>query len=176
MQNIEFKAELRDLDLARTICHAIAATHIASLEQTDTYYRIADGRLKKREAIGEPAEVIFYRRDNRATVRPSEFTILTEAEAQLRYGTQPLHIWVVVRKTRDLWLSGATRIHLDRVEGLGTFIEFESLVSRTNPASSAHEHVAALREQFRPAMGGAIDCSYSDMLARDQESTASTFG
>lgn len=169
MQNIELKAELRDIDLARTICKAIRATHIATLEQTDTYYRIPDGRLKKRETVGEPTEVIAYRRENRAAIRPSDFTIMSEGEAMLRYGSLPMHVWVVVRKTRELWMSGATRIHLDTVEGLGTFIEFEALVSRSNVASTALELVSQLREHFRPAMGGVIDCSYSDMLARDEE-------
>ena len=49
MQNIEFKAELRDIDAARIQCTVLDARHIGQLRQTDTYFRMPDGRLKKRE-------------------------------------------------------------------------------------------------------------------------------
>ncbi|MFT3685286.1 MAG: CYTH domain-containing protein [Phycisphaerales bacterium] len=64
MTNIEFKAELRDPELARTLLRKIHATPIDTLEQTDTYFRLSDGRLKKRETKGAPTEYIFYNREN----------------------------------------------------------------------------------------------------------------
>ena len=49
MHNVEFKSELRDLELAQSICKAMGATHAEILEQTDTYYKVPSGRLKRRE-------------------------------------------------------------------------------------------------------------------------------
>ena len=66
-------------------------------------------------------------------------------------------------------MLGSTRIHLDQVDGLGTFLEFESLVSRENNLANAHETIANLRQQFGPALGEAISVSYSDLLLRDIE-------
>jgi Adenylate cyclase, class 2 (thermophilic) len=170
MQNIELKAELRDLPLARTIARGIGATYILTFDQTDTYYRIPRGKLKKRETQDEPVEFIFYDRPTRAGAKPSNFTIYSQEQAIERFGTTPLPVWLVVRKRRELYMLGNVRIHLDTVEGLGTFIEFEALVTRDYDAARCAEAVANLQEKFRPAMGELIDCGYADLLARELDS------
>ncbi|MCE7972944.1 MAG: CYTH domain-containing protein [Leptolyngbya sp. PLA1] len=172
MHNVEFKAELRDLNLARSLCVVLGARKILDFDQTDTYFRVASGRLKKRETPGEPTEYVYYDRANRAAAKLSRFMIYSEEQALERFGREPLPVWVVVRKHRDLWMHGHTRIHLDQVEGLGTFIEFEALISRDHNISRGHEAVAALREHFSPVIGETIDCSYSDMVARDEDHKA----
>ncbi len=169
MHNVELKAELRDVDMARAVCRSIGASHIMTFEQTDTYYRIPQGRLKRRETQGEPPEYIFYERPNRASAKLSNFTIFSEEQALERFGREPLPVWAIVRKTRELWMWGSVRIHLDTVEKLGKFIEFESLVSRKNNIARGHDHITKLRAHFGMAMGELIDCSYSDMLVRDVE-------
>lgn len=172
MHNVEFKAELRDLTLARAICAALGASKILDFDQTDTYFRVPSGRLKRRETPGEPIEYIFYERANRASPKLSHFMIYSEEQARERFGLAPLPIWVTVRKHRELWMLGNVRIHLDEVEGLGTFLEFEALVSRDINMSRCHETLASLRSSFSPVLGEPIDCSYSDMIARDDEHKA----
>jgi adenylate cyclase class IV len=167
MHNVELKAELRDFTVARAICQAVGATFIMSFAQTDTYYKLPAGRLKRRETQGEPVEYVFYERADRAAPKLSKFTLFSEEQALERFGRLPMPVWVTVHKTRELWLVGPTRIHLDQVERLGTFLEFESLVSKENNVARAHEHLSWLREQFRPVLGELIDCSYSDMLDRE---------
>ena len=169
MHNVEFKAELRDLALARSICRALGATWIIEMEQTDTYFRIPSGRLKKRECTGEPVEYIFYDRTDLSTPKLSHYTIYSEAQAMERFGTTPLPVWVTVKKTRELFMLGATRIHLDRVEELGTFLEFESMVSPSNTVAKCHETLRDLRGKLGPVLGEPISCSYSDMLAGQRE-------
>lgn len=169
MQNVEFKAELRDLIAARATCEALRASFICTLHQTDTYYRIAGGKLKKRETEGEETEFIQYERPALASPKVSDFTIMSEAQAAARFGLDSLPVWTVVRKRRELYLHGHTRIHLDQVQGLGTFLEFESLVSAANPVESARGAVAALREAFAPILGEAIDCGYADLLTLDAQ-------
>jgi len=115
---------------------------------------------------------VHYDRPNRILPKLSHFTIFTESQALERFGLAPLPVWVVVRKTRELWLSGNTRIHLDQVENLGTYLEFEALVCRDFNVARCHEAIAELRTLLGPVLGGAIDCSYSDMLAREQETQA----
>jgi len=116
MQNVEFKAELRDPEIAEAVCRRLEAQHIGHLDQTDTYYKVPSGRLKKRECVGEPVEWIFYDRPDRITPKLSRFTIYTRTEALKRFGTQEMPVWVVVRKRRNLYLLGGMRIHLDEVE------------------------------------------------------------
>lgn len=169
MHNIEYKAELRDLTLARSIARAHGATFIDAVEQTDTYFRIPTGRLKKREVPGEETEYIFYDRENRAAAKLSSFTIYSEAQALERFGVSPLPVWVVVRKAREIYIVGNVRIHLDTVDGLGQFLEFEAVVSPAHDSAQCHRSVATLKQVFAPVLGEAVACSYSDLLAAEHE-------
>jgi adenylate cyclase, class 2 len=181
MQNVEFKAELKDLSLARTICAALGASHIADLRQTDTYYRLPDARLKKRETEGEPTEWILYDRPNQVGNKLSTFHIYSEDEAAERFGARgaawggwggaehPRRPWIVVRKLRELWMYDDVRIHLDDVEGLGAFLEFEALISARRTRAQAEDAVFALRRELATALGEPIAASYADLLASVQE-------
>ncbi len=164
MQNIEFKAELRDLELARAQCRTLGANFVRTFEQTDTYFKLPDGRLKRREVPGEPIEWIFYHRSDRPTPRMSHFMLYSDEQAKARWGVLPLREWLVVRKTRHLWLLGNVRIHFDQVEELGTFVEFEAQVSRKHTVKVCHEQIATLRQAFGPILGEAIGGSYVNLL------------
>ncbi len=164
MQNVEFKAELRDTDLARSILIMLGASRIGVLEQTDTYFNVPRGKLKKREQVGEPTEFIAYERTDLARPRISQFSILDEETALERYGRAALPIRVIVKKTRELWMLAASRIHLDHVEGLGRFLEVEVLVSIEHNVARAHEAIAALRESLMPALGEPIATGYAELM------------
>ena len=176
MQNVEFKAELREPELARAALRRLGAAAVATVQQTDTYFRVASGRLKRRETkyegVDEPVEIIHYERHDRSQPKISKFHIFTEDQAAERFGTLPLPVWVVVEKTREIFMKGGVRIHLDHVEGLGRFIEFEALVSKTQNVARCHEVLAELRAAVAPTLGEAISVSYSDLIAaRQGEST-----
>lgn len=134
MQNLEYKAELRDLPLARSICRALGATAGGVLLQTDTYYNAADARFKRRETevrgvvkTGDPSqekehikvEYILYHRKDRTAPKISRYEVLTEEETRGRFGAREFTPWAVVKKRRELYLYKNVRIHLDEVEGLG---------------------------------------------------------
>ncbi len=167
MHNVEFKAELRDRDLARSVLLRMGATPIGVLEQTDTYYTVKSGRLKKRETSGERTEVIFYDRPDRSIPKLSHFSLYTEAAAAKEFGDPPGEVRIVVRKVRELLMLGSVRIHLDEVEGLGTFLEFEALVSPSQTVKACHDKIAELRQALRPALGEPIACGYADLLEQE---------
>lgn len=166
MQNVEFKCELRDLELARTICAGLGASRVAVLEQRDTYFRVFSGRLKRRETRGEPREWIIYHRPDRVSNKVSTFTIYSEEEAIERFGNRPMPEWVVVEKRRDLWILDEVRIHLDEVKGLGRFLEFEALVTRKRHLGEAQRLVTSLRREFAPILGEPIAVSYCDLMSQ----------
>jgi adenylate cyclase class IV len=70
MKNIEIKVRVGEkggglLGLARKAC-AMGARRVSVLHQTDTYFRLSEGRLKLRETRGaKHAELIFYARQNK---------------------------------------------------------------------------------------------------------------
>ena len=174
MQNYEYKAELRDPQIARMICQKIGAPLAVRLRQTDTYYNIARGRLKKRQAIAidravgspEPVEYIFYDRPTTVTPKVSDFHLYTQAEVIERFGQAPLPEWLVVEKTREVYIWNNVRIHLDEVVDLGWFFEFEILVAGNEPEGQVEQTATELRATFAPALGEPIAGSYSDLLAQ----------
>jgi adenylate cyclase class IV len=181
MQNVEYKAELKDLSLARTIAAAIGAIRVDTLQQTDTYFRIPDGKLKKRETLGQPTEWIFYSRPGQTRAKLSTFTIYPEHMARERFGASDPPVWLIVKKSRELWSFDGVRIHLDTVESLGhkrdaegkatpgMFIEFEALICPERSQAKAHEQVEFLRSSFNSAMGEAIAAGYAELLSQEHE-------
>lgn len=167
MQNIEFKAELRDVEIARKACELIGAKKIGTIDQTDTYFKMPDGRLKRRETTDEHVEWIFYHRPDKSRPKLSNFTILSDRQAKTRWGTANLRPWLTVKKRRELWIIDNTRIHLDCVDRLGSFIEFEAMVSAKYNVQECHTIVAHLREQFGPALGEPISVSYCDLMEQE---------
>lgn len=162
---MEFKAELKDLPLARTIVVALGAQYVAILDQTDTYFAPpgGKGRLKRRQTIGERTEWVYYERADECGPKVSEFLICGEKEAAERWGTG-LVPGVVVRKSRELYMLGDVRIHLDMVLGLGAFVEFEALVSARQREEQAWEAVGRLRAALGPALGEPISVGYVDLM------------
>lgn len=174
MQNVEFKAEIRDLEAARRQCALVGAAPAGSMVQIDTYFRVADGRLKRRESPGRPVEWIFYRRPDGPIARLAHYTILTDEQARVRFGEGTLVPWKVVRKTRELWMVGNVRVHLDQVEDLGLFIEFEAVVSSRHDVAECRMMVQHLREQYAPIMGEAIGGSYESLTSELPDSERTT--
>lgn len=168
MQNVEYKSELRDISLARTIAASLGALHADTLVQTDTYFRVPDAKLKKRETVGHPTEYIFYSRAARTKPKLSNFTIYSEAQAAERFGSSPLPVLLVVKKTRELWLLKGVRIHLDQVESLGNFLEFEALVTPDRNLAKCHHLMDELRLAFSHALGEAIAVGYAELITANQ--------
>ena len=55
---------------------------------------------------------------------------------------------VVVSKRRRLFLWEGVRIHLDEVEGLGSFVEFEAVLPDAGDLAGAHAKMPRLRSSW----------------------------
>jgi predicted adenylyl cyclase CyaB len=70
----------------------------------------------------------------------------------------------VVKKTRTLYLIGQTRVHIDEVEGLGTFLELE-VVLRQGQGEAAGKAIAEnLMAEFGIRKQHLISEAYVDLL------------
>ncbi len=99
-----------------------------ALVQTDTYFHVKRGRLKLREFEKDKAELIFYTRKEKVGPRLSAYTILSISDAKKtkEFLKKAFGVSVIVRKTRHVYYyKEEARIHIDKVKGLGMFIEFE---------------------------------------------------
>jgi predicted adenylyl cyclase CyaB len=87
---------------------------------------------------GGASELIFYERPKRQGARESRYLKwpVSDPAMALRLLTSALGVETVVRKTREVYLVDGARIHLDRVAGLGAFIEIEVLMERAGRRSA----------------------------------------
>jgi len=140
--------------------------------QEDIYFIAPEGRLKLRtiRTTGDRgwAELIGYRRGDLVGSRWSTYGILPltveQGSALVPVLEQAIPVWVRVRKSREIFLLGSTRIHLDTVEELGAFVELETVISDQAPHDAEREHqyvIDLLGLESCPVIAG----SYSDLLA-----------
>jgi homotetrameric cytidine deaminase len=166
MRNIEIKA--RDPRPGRTLELALAlgAEDRGVISQTDTYFARARGRLKLREQRPGEAELIQYRRADSADGRESEYRRVPAADARaLREALDAaLGTIVVVAKRRRLLLHDGVRIHIDEVEGLGSFVELEAVAPPESDLTAEHDKVGRLRRELEIADEALVAESYSDLL------------
>ena len=130
MRNLEAKFRVDDAAQVHRRAVAVGFTMSAVLEQRDTFFRVARGKLKLREeATG--AMLIRYGRDHDGELEVSDYDIVPVAHSgQLRAMLgAALGVLSEVRKQRTLLLRRNVRLHLDRVEGLGSFGEIEAVVA-----------------------------------------------
>jgi homotetrameric cytidine deaminase len=166
MRNVELKA--RDPDPARSLERALAlgAEDRGEIRQRDTYFAGARGRLKLREQEGAGAELIEYSRPDSTDARTSAYRRIPIPDApalrqalDAAYGTL-----VTVTKQRRLLLWDGVRIHLDEVEGLGSYLECEAVAGPESDLTVEHEKVEQLRAELGIEENDLVATSYSDLL------------
>ena len=171
MQSVEWKAEIRDPSIVRALVRRMGAVHASTLAQLDTYYRVIDGTLLKREIKGEAPEYIHYLRPSGVRPRHTRFTLYSEEQAAERFGSRPLPVWVVIEKQREVWLLDQLRIHLDDVQNLGRFVELEALVTPNQSISECEANIARLRTALGPFVSEPVAKGYADLMALELETS-----
>ena len=165
-RNVEIKTRINDIEAARAAALAAGARPHAIEEQTDRYYVLDGGRrVKLRTFGGGRAELIEYDRPEVDGVRTSEYTVTPvrddAAGVCLIPKGKPL---VVVRKRREILLWDNVRIHLDQVEGLGSFLELEAVVDTAHDEGRCGEQVAFLMRALGLDESSLLRASYSELL------------
>jgi homotetrameric cytidine deaminase len=163
-RNVELKALDPDPARSLAVCRELGAEDRGVLRQRDTYFRARSGRLKLREEEPGGATLIQYERPDAASARESRYRLSPVPDpAELRASLDAaLGTLVVVDKERHLFLWDGVRIHLDTVDGLGSFVELEGVAPPESDLGAEHEKVAHLREAL--GIGEILTDSYSDRL------------
>jgi predicted adenylyl cyclase CyaB len=172
VRNLEFKARLTDAKALLARARELGADLWGDLRQTDTYFAVVGGRLKLRETAGFQAELIFYQRDEQRVGRPSDYDIARSADAAALRSVlaRALGVLATVKKRRTLLVLDSTRIHLDNVEGLGSFIELETAVAQDE--AGAQRRIDALVSALGFDWDDCLRASYLDLILLQQESPA----
>jgi adenylate cyclase class IV len=129
-RNVEIKARIDSIEALLPRARLLADGEPTRISQDDTFFACAHGRLKLRDFGDGRGELIHYARADAAGPKLSDYVRApTTDPAALRDALTRAHGAIGrVRKIRHLLMVGATRIHLDRVEGLGDFLELEVML------------------------------------------------
>jgi adenylate cyclase class IV len=167
MKNLEAKFRLADLVRAESRAIAIGYTPRAKLNQRDTFFRVADGKLKLREENGGAA-LIFYRRDESGPLMLSNYEIAPVSDpATTRHILDAaLGTLAIVEKVRILLMRDSIRLHLDRVASLGEFGEIEAVIPADEDPELSRAAVDELLAALEIIPADLIDVSYFEMFAR----------
>jgi homotetrameric cytidine deaminase len=163
-RNVELKAVDPDPARSLAVCRELGAEDRGVLRQRDTYFRARAGRLKLREEDPGGAVLIQYDRPDAAEARESRYRLTpVEDPDDLRASLDAaLGTLVVVDKQRHLFLWDGVRIHLDTVDGLGSFVELEAVAPPDSDLGPEREKVAHLQAAL--GIDQVLTDSYSDRL------------
>ncbi len=165
-RNIELKARYHSLETAHAIARALPSARQPDQCQRDTYFHCPRGRLKLREIRDLRAELIWYAREDDAGPKASDYRIVAisdpdglKAALKAAWGIRG-----IVDKQRAIYLHRNVRIHLDEVRDLGTFLEFEAVLSDGEGADSARFLLEQLKLSFRIADKDLVRASYGELI------------
>jgi predicted adenylyl cyclase CyaB len=168
-RNTEIKARVADFD---ALAHRVAGLSTAGpteIAQDDTFFACPNGRLKLRDFGDGRGELIFYQRADQTGPKTSFYAITPTASPDTLREVLTLAHGQTGRvvKQRTLYLVGRTRVHLDRVAGLGTFMELEVVLRDGEPVEAGEQEAQALMQQLGITPAQLLDRAYVDMV-RDQ--------
>ncbi|HET8562802.1 MAG TPA: class IV adenylate cyclase, partial [Candidatus Binatia bacterium] len=152
------------------IAAAVADHGPTEIFQDDTFFSCPHGRLKLRAFSDTEGELIFYQRADIAGPKESFYVVSpTPSPNTLREALSFAYGQIGrVRKHRTLFLAGRTRIHLDRVEGLGEFLELEVVLSEDEPVETGVAIANQLLAKFAISPQQLIKEAYIDLLSNAQ--------
>lgn len=166
MLNIELKARCEDLGRLRERCESLGAESQDPERQIDTYFRVAHGRLKLRESLQSGPELIHYIRGDVAGARESHYQLyrVEDAEGLKTILEKALGVKAVVAKRREIYLIGNVRVHLDKVQDLGSFVELEGIVENLAELVYVGDEVQRLRQALGIEDHALVKESYADLI------------
>jgi predicted adenylyl cyclase CyaB len=166
--NIEIKARVADFERLKQVAQQLSETPCQAIPQQDTFFNCPHGRIKLRELSADHGQLIYYQRLDITGPKHSEYQIFeTSNPAGIKsilsdaYGVRG-----VVTKTRYLYLVGQTRIHLDVVEGLGTFLELEVVLQPGQTDAEGQQIAHQLMDKLGIKEADLIDAAYMDLVEK----------
>ena len=171
-RNVEVKIQIDSIEDILPIVADCADEGPIEIRQDDIFFNCPNWRLKLRIFSESSGELIFYQRPDIAGPKAS-FYIISPAESphMLRqvlstaYGEAGY-----VSKHRILFMIGQTRVHLDRVKGLGDFIELEVVLGEGETIEQGRETAQTVLERLGLSTRPSIEKAYVDLQQSTQAS------
>ncbi len=169
-RNIEIKARIENVAALTPIVASFATEGPIEIAQDDTFFACDTGRLKLRAFANDSGELIFYQRVNQAGPKESFYIRSPTSSPETLRESLSLAYGQIgrIRKYRTLFLVGRTRVHLDRVEGLGHFLELEVVLVDDEPADAGVSEAGELMDRLGIQPEQLIDGAYLDLMLAEK--------
>ncbi len=177
-RNIEIKARIESVAALLPRAAAIATEGPTEILQDDTFFPCTAGRLKLRAFPDGRGELIFYRRPDAPGPKESFYLRSPTADPNSLRETLSLAYGVSGRvlKQRTLLLVGRTRVHLDRVRGLGDFLELEVVLRDDEPPGVGLQEALELMARLGIGSDQLVEGAYIDLLDAGRHPSPSCSG
>jgi predicted adenylyl cyclase CyaB len=165
-RNIEIKARIENVAALTPLVAPIATEGPLEIAQDDTFFNCDTGRLKLRAFSNDSGELIFYRRVNQAGPKESFFIRSPTSSPETLRESLSLAYGQIgrIRQYRTLFLVGRTRVHLDRVENLGHFLELEVMLVDDESAEAGIREASQLMDRLGIQPAQLIEGAYLDLM------------
>jgi predicted adenylyl cyclase CyaB len=169
--NIEIKARVQDPDRLRELVEELCDTPSEVLFQEDTFFHTPRGRLKLRVLAPDRGQLVYYERENASGPKPSNYNIspTSDPDSLKTVLSAGLGVRGVVRKRRLVYVVENTRIHLDEVEGLGSFLELEVVLSPGESPEAGEAVATELMRELKINESDLIKVAYIDLVVRQKD-------
>jgi len=171
IRNVEIKLAITDAGAGRASIQSVADGPPSILHQADTYFDTGGSSLLKlrRESVDGGAwraSLISYQRTLADAPEPSDIRLVQveDGDGLVDLLSHALPVLAIVRKTRELYFSGQTRIHLDDVERLGPFVELEVVLVENQSEADGRRVADRLLERLALCDAKPQRASYRDLL------------
>jgi predicted adenylyl cyclase CyaB len=161
--NVEIKARCAHPEQVRSVLVQRKARFAGRDHQVDTYFHVEQGRLKLREGNIENA-LIHYRRPNESGPKTSDVLLYPSSPGLKEILVAALGVLVAVEKQREIYYLENVKIHLDQVEGLGSFVEIEAAGDENAERRALLGQCRELMTAFGVREEDLVAESYSDLL------------
>ena len=165
-RNVEIKARAGNVAELMARVARMAMSGPEQIAQDDTFFRCPEGRLKLRAFSDGAGQLIFYKRPDTEGPKTSSYSIapVENADAMRETLAAALGQSGRVRKRRTLFLVGRTRVHIDRVEDLGNFLELEVVLEEGEPEADGVREAEELLAALAIPQSALVDRAYVDLL------------
>ncbi|XP_049865649.1 uncharacterized protein LOC126366543 [Pectinophora gossypiella] len=175
MRNVEIKARIADYENICRTAEELSGGPPTIIMQDDTFYNVSEGRLKMRFYDGDSsifsATLVRYDRDDKSGPKLSNYELLNFAKSQKTEANKLdemlrkcLGIRGRVIKERKLYMVGQIRVHIDKVNNLGHFMELEVVLRPEQTLEEGQMIARKLQALLGVDNEHLIECAYVDLL------------
>ncbi|XP_015187631.1 PREDICTED: uncharacterized protein LOC107072322 [Polistes dominula] len=174
MRNVEIKTKINDSKTFIEKLEKITDTEMIVIKQLDTFFESKTGRLKLRRFEDATGELIYYERPDTTGPKLSDYKKIDlnakTYEDMNKILSVTNGIIGTVKKTRRLYTIDQTRIHVDDVHDLGSFLELEVILKDNQDVDYGTKVAENIMKNLNIDATNLISIAYIDLLNKTKNS------